>query len=533
MRPENILIVDNETSVSEAMTKVVVSMGYPCHVAHDGSQALELIKNNQFDIIISNIKLPEIDGLELMARVQAMTPDTAFIIITGYTGEYSYDKVMGAGAGDFIKKPFTPQELKNKLKRVLFERRLQLENQRLLERQAEMNERLSTILAMATDLTSELDVDRLFQLIIGKVTDAMSAERTSLYVIDWDQGEIWTKVAEQVGQIRLPMGEGISGRVAQTGETLNVADAWDLPYFNREFDKKHNFRTRSVLCMPVKNQLGQAIGVIQVINKKNGELFSPEDENLLKSLSAQVGIALENSLLHEEIRLSFESSIRTLSATVDARHPLTAGHSNRVTTYSMLIGQELNLSEEDLDVLKYAALLHDIGKIGIRDEVLLKDGPFTPEEREEMNTHPIKTKIILNEFHFPRYLSQVPEWAAHHHEKVNGRGYPDGLTGKEMHLGSKILAVADVFDALTSARDYPKYPPTKGRPRDPMPLERVVSILKNDIGSHFDGAVVEAFLRCLPQALLSYRGEHFTPEYVDEMIRSLDPTLLPEPDRET
>jgi len=108
-----------------------------------------------------------------------------------------------------------------------------------------------------------------------------------------------------------------------------------------------------------------------------------------------VGIALENSLLHEELRLSFDSSIRTLSATVDARHPLTAGHSQRVTEYSRWIAKELGLSRQDIEVLTYAALLHDIGKIGIRDDILLKGGQFTEEERAEMNTHPLKTKIIL------------------------------------------------------------------------------------------------------------------------------------------
>ncbi len=147
--------------------------------------------------------------------------------------------------------------------------------------------------------------------------------------------------AEQIQPIRLPMGQGISGHVAETGEIISCADAWDNPYFDRSFDVKNKFRTRSVLCVPIQSKEGKRIGILQVINKRGKIKFDAEDEDYLKGLSAQIGIALENSFLHEELGLSFESSIRTLSAVVDARHPLTAGHSLRVTEYSLMIGNEL------------------------------------------------------------------------------------------------------------------------------------------------------------------------------------------------
>jgi response regulator RpfG family c-di-GMP phosphodiesterase len=519
VNPETILIVDDDPAIREMMANVISSYSKSYKIAADGLEALEFIQKNNIDIVISDINLPKLDGLTLLNRTKEIKPETAFIVITGYSQDYSYDRVIKAGAKDFIKKPFTLTELDNKLKRILHERRIEQENRQLLIRQTRLNKQLATVLDVASDLTQELDFDRLFSLIIGKITGIMLAERTSFYIIDWDKREIWTKVAEGIGQIHLLFGEGISGRVAETGETINVADAWALPYFNREFDRKHNFRTKSVLCTPVKNSNGQRIGVLQVINKKDKECFDKEDEFLLVALSSQVGIALENSLLHEELRLSFESSIRTLSAVVDARHPLTAGHSERVTEYSKLIAAEMGLSKKEIEVLTYAALLHDIGKIGIRDDVLLKNGPFTPEERSEMNAHPLKAKVILENFRFPKSLKDVPEIASHHHEKVNGKGYPNGLTGDNMSVGSKIIAVADVFDALTSPRDYPKYTLEKALECDRMPLPAVISILKKDIGSHFDQDVVHAFLGCLPQALLHFREVHFPPEYVDEVLQ--------------
>ncbi|MCP4751504.1 MAG: response regulator [Proteobacteria bacterium] len=526
MNPESILIVDHDPNTRQMMAEIVLSLGYDCRTSVNGTDALDLLKEKEFDIVISDVNLPNLGGLKLISRVRELKPKTSFIIVTGYGRDYSYDSIMGAGAQDFIKKPFTVEEFNAKLKRILTERRMEEENTQLQKNQQALNERLSALITVATDLTSELDFDSLFPLIVGKVTEAMAAERTSLYMIEWDTKELWTKVAEQVKQIRMSVDQGIAGRVAVTGETINVADAWSLPFFNPEFDRKHNFRTKSVLCIPIHNRAHERFAVLQVINKKGADRFSQDDETFLEALSSQVGIALENSLLHEEVTLSFDSSIQTLSATVDARHPLTAGHSERVTEYSLWIAGEIGMSQMDIEVLRYSALLHDIGKIGIRDNVLLKNGPFTPEERSEMNAHTNKTETILNKFRFPTALKDVPKVAAHHHEKINGDGYPDGLTGNQLSMGSKILAVADVFDALTSRRDYPKYDSGTVLNSEPMPILKAVSILEKDSGSHFETELVAAFLNCLPRVLKHYRGNHFPPEYVDDVIRSMAPELL-------
>ena len=526
MSVKKILIVDDDPHIRSIIAQMVKRSGHSCQTAADGVEALSLIQKHTFDIIISDISMPRMSGLELMRQTRERFTETAFIIITGYSEEYKYDQVIGAGANEFIMKPFTTKELETKLDRIFHERLLQEENRRLQKNQENLNAKLSKLLAVASDLSSELDFDRLFPLIIRKVTEAMNAERTSLYIIDWKNHEIWTKVAEQVAAIRLPLGQGISGRVAETGQTINIADAWELPYFNREFDLKHNFRTRSVLCIPISDRSGERIAVLQVINREGGGRFTENDATFLKGLAGHVSIALENSFLIEELSVSFESSIRTLSATVDAKHPLTAGHSQRVTEYALMIAQAMHLDKMQQKIIKYAALLHDIGKIGIQDQVLLKNGPFTAEERGEMNTHPSKTHSILDKFHFPKDLEKVPNVATHHHERVNGEGYPQGLSGSEIPLGSKILAVADVFDALTSPRDYPKYHGAKIMSNDAMPLSRAIAIIKDGAGSQFDLEVVEGFLNILPQALLMYRGTHFRPKYVDEMIRSLNPDLL-------
>lgn len=258
-----------------------------------------------------------------------------------------------------------------------------------------------------------------------------------------------------------------------------------------------------------------------MLNKKGSGRFDHNDEIILDAIASQVAVTLENHSLINEMQVSFESSIRTLSATVDARHPFTAGHSQRVTEYSLIIGRRMGLNNEELEVIKYAALLHDIGKIGIRDNVLLKQGLFTNEERAEMNKHPVRTRDILKNFHFPDALKNVPDIASQHHERIDGEGYPFGFEGKRIPLSSRILAVSDVFDALTSSRDYPKYNGEEIMDNDPMPLAASVRVLKEGAGSHFDIDVVDCFIKCLPEMIELQRGTHFSAEYIEEYLRTV------------
>lgn len=217
-----------------------------------------------------------------------------------------------------------------------------------------------------------------------------------------------------------------------------------------------------------------------------------EAYNKLKQLKESLEV--ENYELMVELGQAFESFVRTLATTIDAKHPLTAGHAYRVTEYSQFLGRKLKLSKDELEVLKYAALLHDIGKIGVPDAILTKKGQFTPEERCIMNEHTTWTYRILKDMQLPQSLKDIPRIAACHHEKIDGTGYPYGLQGTDIPFFSRILAVADVFDALSSRRDYPKYDQDKLLGFNPMSIERVFTIIERDQNSHFDSDVIAVAL---------------------------------------
>ena len=344
--------------------------------------------------------------------------------------------------------------------------------------------RLENLYDLSLDIFSAQNIDDLLMIVMKRVTEAMGADRSTLFLVDEDRQILWSKVAQGTDCITLPIGVGIAGLVARSGETVNIPDAYQDSRFNPEIDKKTGYHTESVLGMPVKNREGKVIAVIQAINKKSGP-FTEDDEIFLQALGAQIQLAIENSTLYQEIKELFESMIEALASTIDARHPTTAGHTVRVRDYSLNIAKEMGFEGDDLQILNYAALLHDYGKIGVPEAILTKPGRLTDPEYKMMKHHAAYTLDILGKIKFGKRYKEVPNIAGHHHEKVDGSGYPDGLSGDDLHIMSRIMAVADVFDAITSIREY----------RDPADPDEVLEMLKKDVGTHFDGDCVAAFER--------------------------------------
>ncbi|HSA06972.1 MAG TPA: tetratricopeptide repeat protein [Candidatus Gastranaerophilales bacterium] len=348
------------------------------------------------------------------------------------------------------------------------------------------------LLRIGRSIAAETDIDKLLSIIAQETQKALSSDRCTVFLYDRDNNELWSKVALGMGsqEIRFPANMGLAGHVATTGETINIKDAYNDSRFNKEIDKKTGYKTKTILCMPMRNLNHEIVGVFQVLNKFGNEHFSAEDEDLLIAIGSSTGIALENARLfkkqqkmYEEQKRSFVSFINTLATSIDARDKITAGHSKRVTMYSIAIAEILGIEGDHLEALEHAALLHDIGKIGIKDSVLCKQGKLTEEEYKHIQEHATITYDILNKMYFEEKFKDVPEIAASHHEKINGAGYFRQLKGEEICIGGRILAVSDVFDAITSKRHY----------RERMPFINVLNILKKDTGSHFDQNATDAF----------------------------------------
>ena len=351
---------------------------------------------------------------------------------------------------------------------------------------------LVALLKIGQTVAAETNIDVLLKVIAEETKSAIQADRCSVFLYDRENNELWSKVALGMDsqEIRFPADKGLAGHVVQTGETINIKDAYTDERFNKEIDLQTGYKTTTILCMPIKNLNQKIIGAFQVLNKIDGT-FTEEDEDLLITIGSSAGIALENAQLFKqqqemfiEQKQVFESFIDTLATSIDARDKITAGHSIRVKLYSVLIAKTFNLDEKAVEIIEKAATLHDIGKIGIRDSVLQKEGKLTDEEYQHIQEHVVITHNILEKIHMSDDFKMVTEIACSHHEKYDGNGYYRKLKGEEIPLGGRILAVSDVFDAITSKRHY----------RDKMPIINVINILLKDSGTHFDKNIVDCFL---------------------------------------
>jgi len=378
---------------------------------------------------------------------------------------------------------------------------------------------LTALLNVARTLAAETSLEHLLKTVAEEIKKVLDADRCTVFLLDKLNNELVSKIALGMGtqELRFPADKGLAGYVAQNGEVVNIKDAYSDARFNQDVDKETGYKTNTVLCMPIWNMKHEILGVFQVLNKNEGT-FTKEDEEVLIAIGSSAGIAIENARLFESQQTMinqqkelFKNFVDTLAASIDARDKITAGHSNRVRMYSELICDVLNTDEKTRANIIHAAVLHDIGKIGIRDSVLQKDGKLTDDEYLHIQEHVKITFDILNRVYISDEFKEVANIASSHHEKYDGTGYFRKLKGNEIPFGGRVLAVSDVFDAITSKRHY----------RDKMPIQNALDIIKSGAWKHFDGDIVDAFFSItLDKLVLVFLSE------VDSTICSEDSNVL-------
>jgi len=361
-------------------------------------------------------------------------------------------------------------------------------------------ERLKSLLDISLKFGSTLDLQEILNLIMEIAKKTLDAEASSIFQIDEEKRELFFVVAtgekgKEAKTIRIPWGKGIAGWVAEHGKPLLVPDVSKDPRFFQDVDKKTGFKTKSILAVPLIRK-GKVIGVAEVINKKGGGEFTVEDTILFEAIAEQAAVAMENAKLYSQLENLFLSSIRAIVNAIEEKDEYTRGHTGRVTEYSLLIGKRLGLSNDEIKTLELSALLHDVGKIGIPDSILRKPGRLTDEEYAVIKSHPLRGVKILEPIENIRHI--LPG-IRHHHERYDGKGYPDGLKGKKIPFYARIIAVADAFDAMTSDRPY----------RKGLPIEIARKEIEENRGTQFDPECADAFLRELDE----------NPERIEEIIK--------------
>ncbi|MFH1239232.1 MAG: HD domain-containing phosphohydrolase [bacterium] len=362
-----------------------------------------------------------------------------------------------------------------------------MENEALVKQLKQKVEELTTLMEASKKISSTLDLNSLLRVIMQLASKVMRAETSSLMLLDEEKQELVFEVVEGdkgeiIKEIRLKLNEGIAGWVAQRGEAVLVSDVEKDSRFCDKVDMKTSFKTKSLICVPLKIK-DRIIGVAEVINKSGGESFTPDDLLLFSALADQAAIAIENAKLYQDLREFFLATITSLASAIEAKDTYTKGHSERVTHLCLAIAGKMKMSTKEKERMHIAALLHDIGKIGIPEDILKKPGKLDNNEWAIIRQHPGKGAEILKPI---KQLSDIIPVIRHHHERYGGGGYPDGLKGEAIPLGSRIIAIADSVDAMLSARSY----------RPPMKQKEAINEVIKCKGTQFDPKVVDAFLAC-------------------------------------
>lgn len=350
-------------------------------------------------------------------------------------------------------------------------------------------DRLSTIYKIGLAINSTMDIDRLFNLIVRSTTSTLDAQIG--YIIICDQEKQTLKVTNLITNGKLitldkavKMKEtGVSTWVINNRKPLLIADINQSPQFDRFSEL--GFERKTLICAPLM-VMNEIIGTISLVNKNDNSQFYSDELEMLTTIAAQAAIAIKNATLYEEQQQTYLNTIQALVTAIEASDGYTKGHSERVTRYSVEIGRRINLSSDRLQILERAAILHDIGKIGIDLSLLHKEGKLSAHDVNELQMHPVIGMKILEPIGF---LKDVRTCIGQHHERYDGRGYPNRIKHVDQLIESRIIGVADAFDAMTSDRPY----------RKALTLDVAIAELSENSGKQFDPEIVDVFTSILEE----------------------------------
>lgn len=391
----------------------------------------------------------------------------------------------------------------------------EVQKARLLEEAKRRERRQHALVEIISSLTATLDREELLRRIMAHACELLNVEATSIWLRDSKTGDLVLDLAsgdghERMEAKRVPEGHGIIGHVVSTGETVVVNDVSTDTRFYRHIDAQSGFVTRAILCVPLRAPKiiiggdrgvveGRIIGGAQALNPRDGRPFDQDDRDLFETLASQAATVIRLSQLYAETDTLFNRIIDAITGAIDLKDPYTHGHSQRVSDYSVAIAEELGLAPELIYQLRISSKLHDVGKIRVPDQILKKPGRLDPDEFSEMRKHPLYGLEFLKENGLLDLELLRDSWQAlaQHHERLDGKGYPAGLSGDEISLVGRIVAVADVFDAITSHRPY----------RPAMQIDRAFGILRAGAGSELDPDCVEALIRAHARGEIKTQGE--------------------------
>jgi len=487
---ETLLFVDDEENILDIASEYFEFKGFQVLTASNGREAVRVLETERVDCCFTDINMPEMDGLALAEHIHHTDNTIPVIVMTGYPSLDNTIATLKNGVVDFLIKPVNLEQMELAVRRVLRQRRLFVENI-LLQKEVEQKQRLEKLNRELVYKVEELNlVNRIMSdfAAIGSTTDVFKRVVDMTIEVAHADGAQFLVMNEHVAQpfevVSAATGSVIGVEAIRLPEALVasvVGDEIPLLVDRCQGNDILPEPIRSALLVPMKIR-GKVFGVLTAAVCRDDLHFSEKDLYYLSYIARNAARSIENLALYENIYQNLFSTLYAFVNALEARDPYTQQHSERVARLAILLGQEMNCTPEELDILHFSGHLHDIGKIGIRDDILLKRSGLTAEEYEKIKEHPQIGANIVGQLGL---WDREKDIIRYHHEHYDGTGYPEGLQGEGIPFLSRILAVADVFDAMASGRAY----------RKKIEEAVVLDAIRERAGTHFDPQVVETLLR--------------------------------------
>lgn len=498
-----ILVVDDDEQILELFRDVIGQMD-SCEVltAMDGAAALDICRCNNVDFCFTDLKMPIMDGIEFSRNVRGLDNTIPVVAMTGCPSADDAIRTLKTGVADFLVKPFSFADIERSIRRTLEKRDSLVENM-LRREEIKGRERLAALGREVSEKARDLKTlnkilqtvewpsngPAIFDLLVRLSVNIAGGGSSCFYVFDHTtKSPILVSVFD-----RSEAGAG-PAVLSAIEEVLQSRIEEDLPILIRQSGdgKLSSAGIGSMIIVPMKIRgelFGTLISVIYSAHGQAGDHFTEKDLYYLDFMARRASFYVENFALYENIYESLFATLYALVDAIEARDPYTKQHSSRVTEVAVSIGRLLGCGEQQLGVLNFSGQLHDIGKIGVRDSILLKPGPLTSQERQLIEGHSVIGSNIVGHVGL---MSEERRVIRCHHERWDGAGYPDGLKGDAIPLLARIIAVADAYDAMASDRAY----------RKRLAEDIVLGIIRDNSGSQFDPDIVKVFMDAYRMGLI-------------------------------
>jgi putative nucleotidyltransferase with HDIG domain len=499
---ETILFVDDEESILDVARTYFRGRGYKVFTAGNGHHAIDVMEHHHIDCCFTDINMPEMDGLALAEYIHNHDNTVPVVVMTGYPSLDNTIQTLKNGVVDFLIKPINLRQMEFSVERVLRERRLFIENmllakevegkarlEKLNKDLLEKNEELNVFNRVMTDFAALRESADVLKQLVDLTAEFVHADVGCFYLINESSDQIIPIAysnTDGMTQLYKSRTDGASDLFPWSGDPQVQKLIFDVVKDDQPLLISQNNgsgclpdQIRSFMLTPLKIR-SKLLGVLSAYICNGDVKFNEKDLYYLSFMANKAASAMESLALYENIYNNLLATLYAFVKAIEARDPYTKQHSNRVTQISLALASAMGCTPEEQDILNVAGLLHDIGKIGIRDEILLKPGRLSRDEFSIIQQHPIIGADIMDNlglWHREKLIVRG------HHERFDGNGYPDRLKGREIPLLARILSVADVYDAIASDRAY----------RKRMEESKILEIMYGGAGTQFDPDIIDTF----------------------------------------